>query len=74
MLLLLSSDPKSNFSKRFSSIYQNPLGQAFIETKNLDGETNLKHKSVPKGIAKGYKGTNEEVICINFHLSDSDLV
>ncbi len=48
------------------------LGQAFIETKNLDGETNLKHKSVPKGLAKGFKGTNEEVIYINFHLSDSE--
>jgi len=45
IFLLQSSDPKS---------------QAFIETKNLDGETNLKHKSVPKPISKLFKGTNDE--------------
>ncbi len=32
LLIVKSSDPK---------------GAVFIETKNLDGETNLKHKAVP---------------------------
>jgi hypothetical protein len=27
-------------------------GIAYIETKNLDGETNLKHKVVPKELRK----------------------
>jgi len=31
-------------------------GQAFIETKNLDGETNLKHKTVSKAFVKSFKG------------------
>jgi len=41
MLILLSSDPK---------------GEAFIETKNLDGETNLKHKTVPKPVLRTFQG------------------
>lgn len=41
MLILLSSDAK---------------GEAFIETKNLDGETNLKHKTVPKPILRTFQG------------------
>jgi len=31
---------------------KDPKGIAYIETKNLDGETNLKHKVVPKEIKK----------------------
>ena len=46
-----------------------PKNLCFVETKNLDGETNLKHKSAPKGVkefndaeevALQYEG---EVIC-----------
>ena len=46
-----------------------PKNLCFVETKNLDGETNLKNKSAPKGIkefndaeevARLYEG---EVIC-----------
>ena len=44
----------------------NPSGLAYIETKNLDGETNLKHKSCHKELqliiteaesAAAFKGT-----------------
>jgi len=35
-------------------------GEAFIETKNLDGETNLKHKTVPKLILKAFISSKEE--------------
>jgi P-type E1-E2 ATPase len=49
LLLLQSSDPK---------------GQAFIETKNLDGETNLKHRTAPKAILNEFKPekADDEVI------------
>ena len=29
-----------------------PKGIAYVETKNLDGETNLKHKQVDKKVLK----------------------
>jgi len=54
LVLLASSEPKN---------------MAFVETKNLDGETNLKNKNAPKGIrefndqeeaAREFEGT---VIC-----------
>lgn len=43
-LLLRSSDPK---------------GVCYIETKNLDGETNLKHKFVNKTLLSFYKNDND---------------
>ena len=39
------------------------IGSCFIETKNLDGETNLKQKNVPKGIHHYFK-TAEDVIIL----------
>ena len=36
-----------------------PKGVAYIETKNLDGETNLKHKVVPKEIRSLYPNEEE---------------
>lgn len=50
MLLIYSSDTKK--------------GQCFIETKNLDGETNLKPRSVPADL-KSYKTLND-VLCLNY--------
>ncbi len=35
-----------------------PKNQCFVETKNLDGETNLKHKSAPKQLAS-YQDEND---------------
>ena len=34
-------------------------GEAFIETKNLDGETNLKHKTIPKPVIKTFRGEGD---------------
>lgn len=45
MLIIGSSDTK---------------GLAYIETKNLDGETNLKHKTVPKDVFRTFE-TEKEV-------------
>lgn len=39
---------------------KDPKGIAYIETKNLDGETNLKHKVVQKDIKK--RLDNEEKV------------
>ena len=49
MLLLQTSEPK---------------GVCYIETKNLDGETNLKYKSAHKEIAKEFI----ELVCIEDHV------
>jgi len=50
LLLLLSSSPKG--ISPFGIFLYLLSGEAFIETKNLDGETNLKHKTVSKTIIK----------------------
>lgn len=52
-LLIQSSDPKGIFKKKYDA-YLNYLGMCFIETKNLDGETNLKHKFVQKDLLNFY--------------------
>jgi len=36
----------------------NSNGKCFVETKNLDGETNLKTMYVPKELKKGYDEKN----------------
>ena len=55
----------------------NKKGVAFVETKNLDGETNLKYKEVPKKFLKSMierKGSkvseNVNTSLANSHLSD----
>lgn len=53
MLILFSSDSK---------------GVCFIETKNLDGETNLKHKSANKEIQREIK-SEEGIEYANFTLN-----
>lgn len=53
MLIIFSSDSK---------------GVCFIETKNLDGETNLKHKSANKEVQKEIK-TEQGIDHANFVLS-----
>ncbi len=35
-------------------------GECFIETKNLDGETNLKHKYTNKDFMHEFKNKNEQ--------------
>lgn len=64
MLILLSSSNKGiEIYWFFEDIQRHYLGEAFIETKNLDGETNLKHKSVPKVVLRTFLGSgdNQEV-------------
>ena len=53
ILVLSTSEPKGLLFIRIIRNYNN-LGVCYIETKNLDGETNLKIKSAPKEISKIY--------------------
>jgi len=46
------------FEIKISYSYFLNKGEAFIETKNLDGETNLKHKTVPKLALKTFLGVD----------------
>ena len=57
MLLIQSSDPKGITFVEYFYIW---IGQAFIETKNLDGETNLKHKTVPKPLMAEFKSATHK--------------
>ena len=38
-------------------------GNCFVETKNLDGETNLKDKSIPKQLYQMYRDYNDSDLC-----------
>jgi phospholipid-transporting ATPase len=56
ILLLKTSDPKGNF-KLFQynlTIKFIWLGVCYIETKNLDGETNLKQKKLNRDLVSNF--------------------
>lgn len=53
MLILSSSEPKGELNFKYP-FRKRLKGVCFIETKNLDGETNLKIKTAPKEIYKGF--------------------
>ena len=42
-------------------------GSCYIETKNLDGETNLKYKQAHKLVAKEYQDEIDVIFCNFFH-------
>ena len=47
-----------------------PKGACFIETKNLDGETNLKHKIACKETVKGFSDEKSVFIIILIKSND----
>lgn len=66
-LVLRTSDPKGVYWVIFNKILKG-LGMCFIETKNLDGETNLKHKFVHKDLINFYGNDSDVLYNINYIL------
>ena len=58
-LILINSSAQQSVSNSSSQ-----KGFCYVETKNLDGETNLKHKVAPDGCPQ--LSSSEENLCDNF--------